>query len=128
MNTRVEGLTDIYNRFNDPNERSDNIGRLRAVHVAIDDAVAGSYGWDDLDLDHGFYETKLGWRYTVSESARRTVLDRLLALNHQRHSEEEAEQMLLGTSTKMTAKRSRKAKAQDSPVENGLFNEEGVES
>src|SRR5262245_12597034 len=29
--------------------------------------------------------------YTISEFARRTVLDRLLALNHQRHAEEEAE-------------------------------------
>ena len=30
-------------------------------------------------------------RYTISEPARRIVLDRLLALNHERHAEEEAE-------------------------------------
>lgn len=35
-----------------------------------------------------FLATKQGERYTLSESARRTVLDRLLALNHQRYAEE----------------------------------------
>jgi hypothetical protein len=52
--------------------------------------VAAAYGWDDLDLEHGFHETKQGLRYTISEAARRTVLDRLLALNHQRYAEEVA--------------------------------------
>src|ERR1041384_2385085 len=41
-----------------------------------------------LDLGHGFHQTKQGERYTLSEPARRTVLDRLLALNHQRYAEE----------------------------------------
>jgi hypothetical protein len=39
-------------------------------------------------LGHGFHATKQGERYTLSEPARRTVLDRLLALNHQRYAEE----------------------------------------
>jgi hypothetical protein len=56
--------------------------------VETDGAVAAAYGWSDLDLAHGFHETKQGVRYTISESARRTVLDRLLALNHQRYAEE----------------------------------------
>lgn len=51
-------------------------------------AVAAAYGWSDLDLGHGFHATKQGIRYTLSESARREVLDRLLALNHQRYAEE----------------------------------------
>ncbi len=45
-------------------------------------------GWSDLDLGHEFHATKQGERYTFSESARRTVLDRLIALNHQRYEEE----------------------------------------
>ena len=56
----------------------------------MDQAVAAAYGWSDLDLGHGFHATKQGERYTLSEPARRTVLDRLLALNHQRHAEEVA--------------------------------------
>jgi len=91
MMTRQEGLTKTYNRFHDSSERSEDIAELRSLHVEIDQAVAAAYGWNDLDLDHGFHETKQGVRYTISEFARRTVLDRLLALNHQRHAEEEAE-------------------------------------
>jgi len=85
-----EGLTDIYNRFHDRGEQSADIARLRALHVEMDQAVAAAYGWSDLDLGHGFHATKQGERYTLSESARRTVLDRLLALNHQRYAAEVA--------------------------------------
>jgi hypothetical protein len=56
----------------------------------MDAAVAAAYGWHDLDLGHGFHETKQGTRYTISEAARREVLDRLLALNHARYAEEVA--------------------------------------
>ena len=47
-----------------------------------------AYGWSALDWGHGFHATKQGERHTLSEPARRTVLDRLLALNHQRYAEE----------------------------------------
>lgn len=83
-----EGLTKTYNRFHAPCEKSEDIARLRMLHVEMDQAVAAAYGWTDLDLGHGFHETKQGIRYTISESARRTVLDRLLALNHQCYAEE----------------------------------------
>jgi len=85
------GKTIIYNRFHDATEESEDIARLRALHVQMDQSVATAYGWSDLDLGHGFHETKQGVRYTISEPVRRIVLDRLLALNHQRHAEEEAE-------------------------------------
>jgi hypothetical protein len=90
MLSRQEGLTTSYNRFHDRSEASADIGQLRALHVEMDQAVAAAYGWNDLDLGHGFHPTKQGERYTISESARRTVLDRLLALNHQRYAEEVA--------------------------------------
>lgn len=88
MLSRQEGLTKTCSRFHDTNEKSEDIARLRALHVEMDQAVAAAYGWKDLDLGHGFQETKQGVRYTISESARRSVLDRLLALNHQRYAEE----------------------------------------
>lgn len=88
MQTRQEGLTKTYNRFHDRSEQSQDIAQLRALHNEMDQAVAAAYGWTDLDLGHGFHKTKQGIRYTISESARRTVLDRLLALNHQRYEEE----------------------------------------
>jgi len=53
-------------------------------------AVAAAYGWADLELGHGFHETKQGLRYIIAEAARREVLDRLLRLNHERYAEKVA--------------------------------------
>ena len=91
MLERQEGLTKTYNRFHAPGETADDIAELRRLHVEMDNAVAAAYGWQDFDLGHGFHQTKQGLRYTISEAARRTVLDRLLALNHARYAEEVAE-------------------------------------
>lgn len=88
MLSRNEGLTRTYNRFHNPNEAAADIARLRELHVEMDRAVAGAYGWSDLDLGHGFHETKQGLRFTISEEARREVLGRLLRLNHERYEEE----------------------------------------
>jgi hypothetical protein len=88
MLTRQEGLTATYNRFHDPEETAADIARLRELHVEMDNAVAAAYGWDDLDLGHGFHETPQGVRFTISQEARWEVLDRLLALNHERYAEE----------------------------------------
>jgi hypothetical protein len=88
MQTRGEGLTKTYNRFHNPNETAADIEKLRRLHTEMDNAVAAAYGWQDLHLEHGFHDTKQGIRYTLSETARREVLDRLLELNHQRYAEE----------------------------------------
>ena len=88
MQTRREGLTATYNRFHNAHDRAPDIQQLRDLHVEMDRAVAAAYGWQDLALDHGFHDTKQGVRFTVSEAARRELLDLLLALNHQRHQEE----------------------------------------
>jgi hypothetical protein len=88
MQTRQEGLTTTYNRFHNPQEQSPDIVQLRTLHVEMDQTVAAAYGWNDLDLGHGFHENRQGMRFTISEAARREVLDRLLALNHQRYAEE----------------------------------------
>ena len=57
----------------------------------MDQAVVAAYGWQDPGLGHGFHKTKQGDRFTISETARREVLDRLLELNHQRYAEEVAQ-------------------------------------
>ena len=88
MLSRKEGLTTTYNRFHNAGETAEDIARLRQLHVEMDNAVAAAYGWGDLDLGHGFHETPQGIRYTIAEAARRTVLTRLLELNHARYAEE----------------------------------------
>ena len=90
MVARKEGLTKTCNRFHDPKERAADISQLRSLHVEMDHAVADAYGWKDLDLGHGFRETKQGVRYMISDTARREVLARLLRLNHTRYAEEVA--------------------------------------
>ena len=110
MSERQEGLTDTYNRFHDPNESSEDIQKLRQIHVEMDQAVAAAYGWTDLDLGHGFHDTKQGLRFTISEAARREVLARLLRLNHERYAEE-VRQGLHEKKKTTAAKKPRKATA-----------------
>ncbi len=113
MIARIEGLTASYNRFHSLHEVSHDIAALRALHVEMDYAVAITYGWTDLDLDHGFHPTKQGIRYTISEAARRNVLDRLLALNHERYA---AEQSAAAAAPRPKAKGRKRA-----PEQTGLF-------
>jgi hypothetical protein len=88
MAKRGEGLTQIYNRFHNPEETASDIRQLREMHTELDSHMAATYGWSDLVLDHGFHPTRQGLRFTISESARRIILDRLLTLNHERYEEE----------------------------------------
>jgi hypothetical protein len=84
---RKIGLTDLYQLMHDKSETSDDIALLRTHQVQMDKAVATAYGWTDLDLGHDFFETTQGIRYTISDSARRQLLSRLLKLNHGRYAE-----------------------------------------
>ncbi len=95
-----QGLTDIYNRFHDPQEDSEEILSLRMLHRKMDEKVAAAYGWDDLHLGHEFYETKYGFRYSIKESAREVVLDRLLILNGKRSASTPPEKVEKHTGTK----------------------------
>jgi hypothetical protein len=112
MLSRQEGLTATYNRFHNPEEGAGDIVRLRELHVEMDKAVASAYGWDDLELGHDFHETAQGVRFTVSESARREILSRLLKLNHERH-EEEMKNAELGMQNVKKEKKVKKGKSTD---------------
>ncbi len=78
---------------------------LRRLHVELDQAVLHAYGWDagganngtagSINLAHDFYEVETlpendRVRYTISPAARKEVLKRLLALNHERAKAEAA--------------------------------------
>ena len=129
MLARQEGLTKTYNRFHNPEEQSADIRELRRLHVEMDSAVAAAYGWEELELGHDFHETAQGTRYTISESARRDVLSRLLKLNHERWDEEQKSGALDGgkkKAGKAGAKReagspSAHRKLAESPAQYGLL-------
>jgi hypothetical protein len=111
--TAQYGLTDCYNCFHDPGDSSAEIQKLRKLHVEMDQAVAAAYGWTDLDLGHGFHKTKQGIRFTISEPARREVLQRLLRLNHERYAEE-VKQGLHSKKKEATKRAGRQKKAKNS--------------
>ncbi|HSL83808.1 MAG TPA: type IIL restriction-modification enzyme MmeI, partial [Thermoanaerobaculia bacterium] len=106
------GLTKLYNRLHDPSDHEPRLVRLRELQVEIDRSVADAYGWSDLDLEHGFHE--VGYlpendrvRFTVSEAARRELLDRLARLNRERHAEEVAAGLHEPATRRSTATRRR---------------------
>ena len=103
---RYDGLTEVYNSFNNPHETSPKIKKLRDLHDEMDQAVLRAYGWDDLAeqatcdflLDYEEEEDddptakkskkKKPWRYRWPDEFRDEVLARLLELNGQRAVEE----------------------------------------
>lgn len=101
------GLTDIYNLFHSrelsatqvaklskkPDDEAERgyqgLLELRRLQRELDLALRDAYGWQDLDLDHDLHEVETlsendRVRYTISPTARKEVLNRLLALNHAR--------------------------------------------
>jgi hypothetical protein len=84
------------------NEAVQGIFKLRELHIQMDYAVLGAYGWapspslppgEAIELQHGFYDVDYlpetdRHRYTIHPEARREILKRLLELNHQIHEEE----------------------------------------
>ncbi len=94
-------------------QASAGIQQLRALHVELDQAVLAAYGWDRagpdgpaIDLGHGFHEVETlpehdRTRHTVSPAARKELLRRLLALNHQRAAEEKS--LPVGKASKRTS-------------------------
>jgi methylase of polypeptide subunit release factors len=119
MMRKDEGLTKTYNRFNDPEESSKDIVRLRELHAAMDSAVLDAYGWTDIQptceflLDYEEPEEdeeangksgKKPWRYRWPDDVHDEVLARLLALNRQRA---EAERLTIASVGATTTKASR---------------------
>ena len=119
---RQLGLTKLYNLVHDESVNSDaEVERLREIHTEVDYAVAEAYGWTDLDLKHGFYDTRQGRRFTIDPVVQVEILDRLLELNHQRHAEEVAQ----GLHSKAKGKRKAASVAQPS-IAGELFPPEGA--
>ena len=93
MLRRNLGLTKLYNLVNDPGLEAGtdpDVDRMRAIHVELDAAVAAAYGWEDLDLTHGFHTYRKMTRWTVPPATRVEILDRLLEENHRRAAAEAA--------------------------------------
>jgi hypothetical protein len=88
------GLTEIFNQLNNKESESDSeANKLRRLFVKLDEKLLYSFGWEDINLRHDFYELDYlpendRVRYTIYPEARKEVLKRLLLLNHERYAEE----------------------------------------
>lgn len=116
MRTDRIGLTKLYNRFHTDTERDPRIQGLRALQCEMDASVARAYGWDDLDLGHGFHEVPYlpendRVRFTISETARVEVLRRLSELNRQRYEEEVAQGLHGGNAARSNSLKPRTRRA-----------------
>ncbi|TEH45769.1 Eco57I restriction-modification methylase domain-containing protein [Pseudomonas aeruginosa] len=126
MQSEAIGLTQLYNRFHSPSDGDSRIEAMRELHREIDLAVARAYGWDDLDLDHGFHEVPYlpesdRIRFTIGERARFEVLRRLSELNHQRYEEEVAQGLHSGSTRRTSSRTPRTSQAaRATPVQAGL--------
>ena len=120
------GLTKLYNRFHTDTERDPRIEGLRALQCEMDAAVAHAYGWDDLDLDHGFHEVPYlpendRVRFTISEPARVEVLRRLSELNRQRYEEEVAQGLHGSKATGTATRKPRTQRTETTPARQSSF-------
>jgi hypothetical protein len=93
--SRQCGLTDLYNLIHDSRAQDEDIVRLRELLVTLDAAVHQAYGWDDLPLDHGFFDLPNlppndCQRFTLPTRTRAEVLGRLSSLNATVHDAETA--------------------------------------
>ena len=94
------GFTIFYNVFHKPETQDARYKELRRLHREIDLAVRDAYGWNDIDLEHGFHAVSYlpendNIRYTISESARIEILKRLARLNQERWEEEQKDKGLM---------------------------------
>jgi len=120
------GFTRLYNRFHADTERDPRIQGLRALQREMDIAVARAYGWDDLDLEHGFHEVAYlpendRVRFTISEAARIEVLRRLSELNRQRYEEEVARGLHGSKATESATRKPRTRRTEPTSVRQSSF-------
>ena len=90
--THQIGLTDLQNLFHKIDLTSSNslyqgVLRMREIYKKIDTLLLQAYEWDDISLEHNFYEINYlpendRVRFTINPKARKEVLKRLLLLNH----------------------------------------------
>lgn len=93
MHSNLIGLTNLYNRFHDPEKFDKSIQKIRELHKEIDQSLVDAYGWSDIGLGHGFHEVTTlpendRVRFTFSEAARCEILNRLAELGRKRFQDQ----------------------------------------
>lgn len=126
MQSESCGITSLYNSFHNPKVHSSSLAALRALHQEIDRLVVSLYGWDDINLEHDFYESPTAtgndrFRFAISEAARKDVICRLTQLNRQRHEEELALSSKGNTKVQASPKSGRRGEGSSAPTSGDMF-------
>lgn len=124
-------ITDMYNAFHDETRIDSDLAEVRDNFIDLDREVLRAYGWDDIDLDHGFrdvtYLAKSDCRrFTISEHARLEILRRVSELNYQRHEEEAGQTRKKKLQSSKPTKRGRSVKDVSKAILSDLFDGEDV--
>ena len=93
MQDRGYGLTALYNDYHHPSVQDQEISDLRNFQREIDQAIALSYGWNDLEIELAHHQTNQGSRFTLPPPVLEKALARLVTLNRERYEEEDARGM-----------------------------------
>ena len=93
MRAENKGMTGFYNDLHDPAFRHQDVVRCREIQAELNRVIMVAYDMDDIDLELGFHNVAYlpagkNTRFTMSERARREVLNRLSKLNKSRYPEE----------------------------------------
>ncbi len=107
----VTSPTKLYNLLDEPSAGGNAVARLREAQMALDGAVVASYGWNDLDLNHGFHELAGVRRFTCDPAQRDELRRRLLEENHRRAAVEAAASPKKTTSIRKGKSKSQQAEA-----------------
>ncbi|VXB47279.1 type IIL restriction-modification enzyme MmeI [Chryseobacterium sp. 8AT] len=104
------GITALYNLINIKNLKISgsiisDLNQVRELHCKLDEAVLGSYGWNDIILKHEFYEIDYlpendRIRFSIHPDARKEILRRLFILNQQLYIEENSKNSKINTKPK----------------------------
>jgi len=131
MRDKSVGLTELYNRYHNPEEIDKSIKKMRDLHRQIDEHVALAYGWNDIVFEHDFHEVDYlpendRLRFTVSETSRNEVIERLTDLNKNRYDAEQKELGVvkiprISTKCKITAIDSELVKLAESKPQMDIF-------
>jgi len=84
---REQGLTEVYNQLKDADCTDADIVALRELHVENDRAVLAAYGWEDIEVPPYTTPTDADEEKALQDF-KDEVIDRLFALNAERHQEE----------------------------------------
>lgn len=119
------GLTELYNQFHSAEIRDSDMTNLRILQSKIDLEVLKTYEWQDLALEHNFYEVESlpendCIRFTLQGGAREELLSRLSKLNKKRFEDESTSGFKKTSSNKIADKRKKVAPENISVIQSGF--------